>query len=1435
MFDSKKLSSLLAALVLSISILGCDATDDIEQGQILLTCDAPLIINDAGNACVDRPPLACPAPLVANADNTECVVGADPNAPTPTVFPTENQAILYYNRPQDASNTPDDSVYDGYVLHTWNNEECDAYAEPYDASTWGEEHDFDGIDPNYGAYWIVNLKPADERGDCANFIIHIGTDDAGKELGGGDWKMSLIQDDAEFQRVNFTISGYPAVFEYPITSLGELPLQVQDFAAHWIDVNTLVWDIDAALATEVRLHHSATADIEADDDGNLTGASIALTQTALTPEQEAAFPMFAGWAVFQGEWTAEDAKGVLKNQLVLAAYNADGPYLATNIQAAKALDAVYTSGEADADEATLGLVYTSESIDVAIWAPTAQDVKLKVYDAEKNLTATHDMSEDAATGVWSYAADPSMDRMFYRFEVTVYHPQNDAIEVVEVTDPYSVSLSTNGDHSQFVNLADEDLKPEGWDSHTVPTIVDPEDAVILEGHIRDFSARDESTSEANRGKYLAFAESGTAPVQYLQDLVAAGVTHFHMLPANDIASINEDASRIVDINDTVADLCAVNENAQVCSDLGATNTTVLQDLFESYLPSSADAQTLANDMRGYDSFNWGYDPEHFNVPDGIYASDPDGVARIIEMRQMNQALHELGLRVVLDVVYNHTNSAGLYENSVFDKVVPGYYHRRDLTTGAVQQSTCCNDTALEHRMMDKFMNDSLAIWTEHYKFDGFRFDIMSHGSVEQMLAARDSVQAIDPDNYFYGEGWYRGDGREDQANQNNMAGSEVATFNDRLREGVRTGALFNAEGSMAEQDVVKLGMAGTLANYVLEGSGGSAATGSSFSRPAYGLDPADVINYVSKHDNETLWDQMQYVLPFEMSLEDRVRSQNIAQGIMVMSQGIPFFQFGGDFLRSKSMDRNTYDAGDWFNLVDFTKNKNNWNVGLPLAQDNQNNWDTIVGLSTSPLTQASASDMQFASSVFQEFLSIRRDSKLFRLTTEADILARVGFHNLGSRQTQGVIVMSIDDGVGLTDLDPANDAIVVVVNASANDVSHTVLTASGFSLHPTLAASVDARVASASFSEGEGEGTFNVPARTMAVFVKAQGAEQGEGLSAYATSGAPDVVPYGDTIVYLRGDMNGWSTNDAFEYLGYGVYSVAVDLTGGTTYNFKFASEDWSTVNYGATSGADAVVTEGEDKMLAQTNDNLQFTPAIDATYLFQVDASESTAPVLNVVNEEPFVGTTVYLRGDMNSWGTSTPFSYDGGRIYTVSVDLTEGTYNFKVASEDWSTVNFGAENASEAAVELGVEELLFQTNDNLNITIPSDGSYVFIFDMTNLEPKLRVFDQQFFGATPVFLRGSLNGWGTDDLFAYNGDGTYSIDKALTAGDYEFKVASEDWSTVNFGALDSDSADVDLDVPEALFVTNDNLRITIPSDGNYRFTVTGPDGSAPSVTVSAQ
>ncbi len=1425
MFSQKSVLRIIVLAFLSIVLSACGGSGSAEPGKVLLSCDVPMVSDAAGTSCVAPEPIVCPAPTVPDALNESCVVGIDPNAPDPVIFPGDNQALLFYNRA--------DGEYNDYKLHNWNSAECDAYAEDSLAAGWSDGLSHTGVDPVYGAYWLLNLK--EDHNECGHMIIHKGTDDAGKEFGGGDFKMPLSQDDEKYQRMNFTFSGVASIFEYPVVSLGKQALAISDFAAHWIDSNTFTWNANFELVTSVKLHHSAAAGIGGDEANQdlITGTVVELMEVSLTDEQKAAAPLVADWAAFSGDWSVEEAKAIAKNQLVLVGYDATGiAVAATYVQADLILDDLYTKGEMDADEATLGVVYENDSIKVSVWSPTAQDLKLNIYDANKDMVSSHDMTEDSMTGIWSYTGDASLDRQYYRLALTLYHPQNKAIEEIESTDPYSVSLSTNGEYSQFVNLSDEDLQPEGWEGHSVSTMENYEDAVIYEGHIRDFSAQDESTSVENRGKFLAFTEIDSAPMLHLQKLVANGLNTFHMLPANDIATIDEDASKIIDLDSTVLELCNIDSKAPPC--YKGVDDQTLRAVFESYSPFSNDAALLTEAMRNTDSFNWGYDPKHFNVPDGIYASNPEGVTRIKEMRAMIKSLHDIGLRVVLDVVYNHTNSAGLWDNSVLDKFVPGYYHSRDVTTGAVLNSTCCSDTAIEHRMMEKLMVDSLKQWTEQYQFDGFRFDIMSQASKTQMLEARDAVKAIDPDNHFYGEGWYKDSRGFERADQENMAGTEIATYNDRLRDGIRNATLFNNESDsdypFEQQDIVKLGMAGTLTDYVLKNFNGTDAAGSAFGM--YAKDPADVINYISKHDNETLWDNLQFKLSPEMDNSERVRAQNISQSIVLLSQGIPFLQMGGDFLRSKSLDRNTYDAGDWYNLVDFTFEINNWNKGLPLDKGGRSD-NELITLASSSSSTVSMTDMMFASNVFNEFLKIRTTSPLFRLTTAEDIINRVGFHNIGKNQTQGLIVMSIDDGTDLADVDANYDAMVVIVNGSENEQTHTIASASEFSLHPLLIDSVDGTVASASFEQGTDEGSFTVPALTTAVFVKLQGETQGSGLSAYATAGAPDVVPYGDTVPFIRGDMNGWGEVDSLSYQTDGIYQTKITLAAGT-YGFKIASGDWSTINLGAPGSGGEVLEDESFSLLPGSNDNLSITIAVDGTYFFTLDASDTSAPTLLVENEEPFVGTAVFIRGDMNGWSEDNPLVYVGNGKYQATISMTASTPNFKIASADWSTINMGAPADDMEIFEGEMQLLLSGSNDNFNMVFAEDGDYTFVFDASNLaEPTLSIYAAEMFGETSVYIRGDMNGWGEVDLLNYDGASSYSVEINLAAGDYGFKVASGDWSTVNLGAP-TDTNMVTLDSPLVLVQdSQDNLSLTITEAGDYIITVAGPNPNTPTITVS--
>lgn len=1416
-------------------LVGCGSGDDVKSGQVLLTCNVPQVPNETGTQCVDPEPIECAAPTVPDEKNESCIVGADPTLPDPVVFPGDNEAILFYNRVTDAN-------YEGYRLHSWNNDVCDAFAPPFDTSDWENGHVHDGIDPNYGAYWIIKLKA--DYNECANFIIHIGTEGDGKAFGDVDLTMPLMQDDEKFQRMNFTLHGEPSVFEFPILNLGERPVAIAGASAHWIDLNTVLYKPSNELSQIIKLYSSASADLKVDEETGLNGQSIELIQTNLTDEQALKVPHLSDWTAYQGNWDAEAAKQLIKQQLLVAGFDVDGKLLeASYVQTAKALDALYTQNENDANEALLGVNYNNNAIDVSVWAPTANNMILNVFDADKAQVHSSAMLFDSNTGIWSISLDTKYDRHYYRFAFDVYHPITKAIESLWSTDPYSLNVSSNGLYSQLINLNDDDTKPQGWDERSIPTVTNPEDAIIYEGHVRDFSVRDTSVSAPNRGKYLAFTERESVPMQHLKQLADKGLTHFHLLPVTDIGTIEENAAERVEITDALGKLCErINDEADACK-TEDKNSTIVQ-LLQSYLPGSDDAQALASAMRDLDGFNWGYDPHHFIAPEGSYASTAEGIARVVETRAMVQSLQEIGLRVVLDVVYNHTTASGIWDKSVFDKLVPGYYHRYNEVSGGIEQSTCCENTATEHVMMDKFVTDSLVILARDFGYDSFRFDVMGHMPKSSILAAREAVQAIDADNYFYGEGWDFGEVANNrlftQAKQADMAGSEVGTFNDRIREAIRGGALFSnnpTDGNLAEQDTLRLSLAGNLQNYILKDFKGNSAKGNSFTwntQPtAYALDPADSINYVSKHDNETLWDQLQYKHAASMNIEERVRAHNMALAMPLVSQGIPFMQLGADLLRSKSMDRDSYNAGDWFNAVDLTKQNNNWNIGLPNAEKNQEKWSEIMPISGNPQAAAQPQNIAYAGGVFQEFLAIRSASPLFRLTTEQDVIERVGFHNVGKNQQHGLIVMSIDDGEGLTDIDANNDALVVVINSTEQLLTHSIPTANGFELHSILKDSVDPMMAAASFTQGDGEGSFNVPAYTMAVFVKPQDDGQGVGLSANATVGAPDVVPFASTAVYVRGSLNDWGTRDVLEYVGNGEYRLAVTLSAGD-YEFKIASEDWSTVDFGALSDADKEVIESQSEPLTASGSNMTFTAAIDATYMFVFDASDKESPTLKIYNEEPFVGNAIFVRGTLNNWGVTGELIYKGKGIYTFTNTLAAGSYEFKVASEDWSSVDYGSAD-SDISVTIDKAKLLALGGANMTIDIANDGEYQFVLDASDLSAvTLIILNAEMFADTQVFIRGNLNEWSTDNPLIYQGNATYTTSLALEAGDYEFKVASEDWSTVDYGGV-GESPIVNIGELTLLEAVGTNIALSVAEQGNYTFSVIGPDRNNIKVIINQQ
>ena len=515
-----------------------------------------------------------------------------------------------------------------------------------------------------------------------------------------------------------------------------------------------------------------------------------------------------------------------------------------------------------------------------------------------------ELTRSDTTGVWGISGDPDWSGKYYLFEVQVYAPSTQQLETNFVTDPYSLSLATNSARSQIVNLDDPNLQPEGWETLAKPTYTAPEDVSVYELHVRDFSANDATVPEPLRGTYSAFSQDseGTA---HLRALAEAGLTHLHLLPVFDIATINEDKSAW----------------EQPEGDLA------------SYPPNSPEQQAAVDAVRDQDPFNWGYDPLHYTVPEGSYATDPEGAARILEFRQMVKSLNESGLRVVMDVVYNHTNSSGQAELSVLDRVVPGYYHRLN-ADGLVETSTCCQNTATEHAMMEKLMVDSLVTWARDYKVDGFRFDLMGHHLVRNMVAVQEVLSSLtEADDgvdgskiYLYGEGWdfgeVAGNARGENATQRNLAGTGIGTFNDRLRDAARGGTPFtgpqeqgfvtglytdpngSAQGTEGEQlnrlltagDQIRIGLAGNLADYTFESATGETVSGADIpygDAPAgYTQDPQENIVYVSAHDNETLFDAVALKAPLETPMRERVRMQNLGLSLVALSQGVPFFSRG---------------------------------------------------------------------------------------------------------------------------------------------------------------------------------------------------------------------------------------------------------------------------------------------------------------------------------------------------------------------------------------------------------------------------------------------------------------------------------------------------------------------------------------------------------------
>ncbi|MFE9834411.1 pullulanase-type alpha-1,6-glucosidase [Streptomyces sp. NPDC005551] len=962
--------------------------------------------------------------------------------------PDRSKAVLHYHRA--------DGDYDGWGLHVWTG--------AANGTDWSKP-----LEPaRKDAYGAVFEVPLAEGATSLSYILHKGDT---KDLP-TDQSLDLTADGHEVWML-----GGQEKYLLPQPAGSAAALDPTTSKAVWIDRDTVAWNgADGAASTQLLASRHGSITVE---NGTLTSDDerwLRLSKTSLTDAQKARFPHLKGYTAWSVDPRDRDrVRAALRGQVVASQRAANGAVLAaTGVQLAGVLDDLY-----DATKAHLGPTFHRGRPTLAVWAPTAQSVRLELGGS------TVAMKRDDATGVWSVTGKKSWKNQPYRYVVEVWAPTVRKVVTNKVTDPYSVALTAGSARSLVVDLADRSLAPAGWSSLKKPKAVPLKDAQIQELHIRDFSVEDRTVKAADRGTYRAFTDRDGDGSKHLRELAAAGTSYVHLLPAFDIATIPERKTGRTSTGCDLASYAADSEKQQECV-----------------------ARTAAED-----AYNWGYDPYHYTVPEGSYASDPDGTRRTVEFRDMVKSLNKDGLRVVMDVVYNHTAASGQADTSVLDRVVPGYYQRL-LADGSVATSTCCAGTATENAMMGKLVVDSIVTWAREYKVDGFRFDLMGHHPKANILAVRKALDALTLRKdgvdgkkiVLYGEGWNFGEVADDarfvQATQKNMAGTGIATFSDRARDAVRGGGPFDedpgvqgfasglytdpnsstANGTSAEQkarllhyqDLIKVGLSGNLAAYRFTDSGGKDVKGSEVDyngAPAgYADAPGDALAYTDAHDNESLFDALTYKLPEGTPADSRARMQVLAMATAALSQGPSLSQAGSDLLRSKSLDRNSYDSGDWFNAVHWNcEDGNGFGRGLPPAADNKSKWPYAKPLLTS--VEVGCEQIEGTSAAYRDLLRIRTTEDAFRLGTAGRVQSELSFPLSGKDETPGVITMELGD-------------LVVVFNATPEKREQTVhaLAGTAYALHPVQAAGADATVKRAAYTAGSG--TFTVPARTVAVFAR---------------------------------------------------------------------------------------------------------------------------------------------------------------------------------------------------------------------------------------------------------------------------------------------------------------------------------------------------------------
>lgn len=588
----------------------------------------------------------------------------------------------------------------------------------------------------------------------------------------------------------------------------------------------------------------------------------------------------------------------------------------------------------------LGAVYSPKMTRFKVWAPEAESVKLNLYKQGEgdNLIEQHIMKK-SANGTYVFEKQGDCNGIYYTYTVVNHGEKQEAV------DPYTKAAGVNGQRGMVINLAK--TNPQGFelDGYRNPEHIT--DAIIYEGSVRDFTM-DESSGVFHNGKFLGLTEANTTnhfgEATALDYISGLGVTHVQILPAFDFETVDEK-----------------NQKAQ---------------------------------------YNWGYDPDNYNVPEGSYAVSPyDGAVRIQEMKQMVLALHSRGIGVIMDVVFNHTYRR---DDSNLQKIVPGYYYRSD-ETGYTDGSGCGNEVASDRPMVQKLIVDSLIYWAKEYHIDGFRFDLMGVLDIDTMNVIAERLKEIRPDIYLYGEGWNGGpsslaeEKRAFKASAKKMPG--IGMFNDDIRDTIKGSVFYDdhlgfVNGGTHLENALRYGIAGAVAHPQVDYD--------AYGSKPWAKEPGQSINYVSCHDNYTLWDKLSVSCP-EASEEKKKAMNRLCAAIVFTSQGVPFIQAGEEFLRSKPLPEKKGFAENSYNMPDAV-NSIKW--------DNIHEYPDMIAY-------------------YKGLMELRKAHPVFRMQSEAEMTQNLCFLS----DTPENVVAYLLKGKGANDT-PEN--ILVIFNGNDEEILYNL-------------------------------------------------------------------------------------------------------------------------------------------------------------------------------------------------------------------------------------------------------------------------------------------------------------------------------------------------------------------------------------------------------------